>query len=147
MRLQEIVAEELRPFMAADRTNIHIDGPAVALDPRGALALGMAIHELATNAVKYGALSVPEGDIAVTWNVERTTEGERLALAWRERNGPPVESPVKRGFGLLLIERGLAHDMAGGATVEFLPGGLRASLHAPLTREGKSPPPEPAAAG
>ena len=147
VQLQEIVAEELRPFMATDRTNIHIDGPAVFLDPRGALALGMAIHELATNAAKYGALSVPAGDVAVTWAVERTIEGEHLTLGWREHNGPPVTAPTKRGFGMLLIERGLAHDMAGKATVEFLPDGLRASFHAPLTRTGQPPPPEPAASG
>ena len=83
--LAEIVAEELKPYMAKERANVLIEGPPVPLDPRGALALGMAIHELATNAVKYGALSVPEGDVAVTWTVERTGDDEHLMLDWIEK--------------------------------------------------------------
>ena len=132
VQLREILAEELRPFMAADRANIRIQGPPVPLDPRGALALGMAIHELATNAAKYGALSVPEGDVAVTWDVERSSGGEYLTLDWTERNGPPVMAPAKRGFGTTLIERGLAHDLSGEARIEFLPDGVRASVRAVL---------------
>ena len=132
VQLDEIVAEELRPFMAGDRTNIVIEGPAVSLDPRGALALGMAIHELATNAAKYGALSMPEGDVAVTWDVERTDEGKHLLLDWVERNGPPVKEPANRGFGSILIERALGHDLSGKATIEFLPEGVRAVVRAPL---------------
>ncbi len=133
--LQEIVAEELRPFMASDRINIRIAGPAVPLDPRGALALGMAIHELATNAAKYGALSVSEGDVAVTWAVERKGDEGSLVLDWVEQNGPPVTPPDKRGFGTVLIERGLAHDLFGEANVQFLPEGVRATLRAPLRSE------------
>ena len=134
VELREVVAEELRPFMASDRTNVRIEGPPVMLDPRGALALGMAIHELATNAVKYGALSVAEGDVAVTWTLERNQDAnsQQLVLDWVEQNGPPVTAPAKRGFGMTLIERGLAHDLSGQAKVEFLPGGVRASVRAPL---------------
>ena len=106
VQLQEIVAEELRPFMAGDRANIRVEGPPVPLNPRGALALGMAIHELATNAAKYGALSVPEGDVAVTWTVERHGDAEHLALDWTERNGPPVAVPARRGFGTTLNRAG-----------------------------------------
>ena len=142
VQLDEVVAEELRPFMATDRRNVRIDGPAVPLDPRGALALGMAIHELATNAVKYGALSVPEGDVAVTWHVEGGGDDRHLVLDWTERNGPPVTVPGKRGFGTTLIERGLAHDLSGQATVEFRPGGVRASVRAPL-RDGAGLPVAP----
>jgi two-component system CheB/CheR fusion protein len=130
VQLKEIVVEEMRPFTASDRANIRIEGPAVALDPRSALALGMAIHELATNAAKYGALSVPEGNVAVTWTTERSSGGERLALDWIEQNGPPVTAPTKRGFGRTLIERGLTHDLAGEAKVQFLPDGVRAHLSA-----------------
>ena len=132
--LQEVVAEELRPFMGSDRANIRIEGPAVPLEPRGALALGMAIHELATNAVKYGALSVPEGDVAVTWAVEGAGDGRTLVLDWSEQNGPPVAPPNKRGFGTVLIERGLVHDLSGEARIEFLPEGVRATVRAPLGR-------------
>ena len=136
--LAEIVAEELKPYLAKERANILIEGPPVPLDPRGALALGMAIHELATNAVKYGALSVPEGDVAVTWIVERTGDDMHLVLDWTEKNGPPVTAPTKRGFGTTLIERGLSYDLGGVAHVTFLPDGVRASLRAPL-RDPKKP--------
>ena len=130
VQLTEIIAEEMRPFTAGDRANIRIEGPAVALDPRSALALGMAIHELATNAAKYGALSVPEGNVAVIWTTERSGGGELLALDWIEQNGPPVTAPTKKGFGTTLIERGLTHDLAGEARVQFPPDGVRAHLSA-----------------
>ena len=139
VQLDEIVTEELRPFIAGDRTNIVIEGPIVSLNPRGALALGMAIHELATNAAKYGALSVPEGDVAVTWDVERTDDGEHLLLEWLERNGPPVPEPAKRGFGSVLIERALGHDLSGKAMIEFLPEGVRALVRAPLPTKAGEP--------
>jgi len=144
VQLREVVEEELRPFMAGDRASIEIEGPPVPLDPRGALALGMAIHELATNAAKYGALSVPEGNVAVTWAVERTGDDDHLVLNWIEQNGPPVTPPAKRGFGTVLIERGLAHDLSGEAKVQFLPGGVRASVRAPLRNGADGLPPPPA---
>ncbi len=133
VQLEEIVTEELRPFVADDRANIRIAGPAVPLDPRGALALGMAIHELATNAVKYGALSVQEGDVAVTWAVERDEDGDTLVLNWAEQNGPLVTPPAARGFGTVLIERGIAHDLRGEARIEFPAEGVRARVQAPLS--------------
>jgi len=144
VQLREVVEEELRPFMAGDRASIEIEGPPVPLDPRGASALGMAIHELATNAAKYGALSVPEGNVAVTWAVERTVDDDHLVLNWIEQNGPPVTPPAKRGFGTVLIERGLAHDLSGKAKVQFLPGEVRASVRAPLRNGADGLPPPPA---
>ena len=138
VQLKEIVAEEMRPFLAIDRVNIVIEGPAVLLDPREALAVGMAIHELATNATKYGALSVPEGNVAVTWTVDRTGDGEHLTLDWIERNGPPVTAPARRGFGTMLIERGLSHDLGGEAKLQFLPDGVRARLRAVVSRPSRS---------
>ena len=139
--LCEIVTEELNPFIAGDRSNIRIDGPVVALDPRGALALGMAIHELATNAAKYGALSVPEGNVAVTWAVDSTGESRVLMLDWVERDGPTVAPPARRGFGSVLIERGLAHDLAGEARIEFLPTGVTAHVRVPLGHAAPNPGP------
>ena len=130
--LEEIIAEELRPYMAENRTNVRIKGPPVPLEPRGALALGMAIHELATNAVKYGALSVPEGNVGVTWGVEQTDAGQHLVLEWVEQDGPAVTPPSSRGFGSTLIERALSHDMSAQAKIEFLPGGVRAHIRAPI---------------
>jgi two-component sensor histidine kinase len=136
--LSDIVREELKPFINDDRLNVTLNGPDIALDARGALAVGMAVHELTTNAVKYGALSVPEGDVAVTWSIEVLDEENTFSLDWRERNGPPVSAP-KRGFGLTLIERGLSHDLAGRAHVEFLPEGVHATLCAPLRRRDQRP--------
>ena len=130
--LEEIIAEELRPYMAENRTNVRIKGPPVPLEPRGALALGMAIHELATNAVKYGALSVPEGNVGVTWSVEQTDAGQHLVLEWVEQDGPAVTPPSSRGFGSTLIERALSHDMSAQAKIEFLPDGVRAHVRAPI---------------
>lgn len=132
VQIQEIVMEELRPFMSDDRRNVHIEGPSVALNSRAALVFGMSIHELATNAVKYGALSVPGGDITVTWSVEQSDQDKELVLEWAERNGPPVTDPARRGFGTVLIERGLAHDLSGKANVEFQPDGVKALFRAPL---------------
>ena len=131
--LRDIVMEELKPFLAADRTNIVAEGPRILLEPRAALALGMAIHELTTNAVKYGALSVPEGIVTVTWRREQDSDGNPwLALHWTESKGPRVTPPMNPGFGMMLIERGLRQDMAAEVKVDFAVEGVRASLKAPL---------------
>ncbi len=142
VQLAEVAAEELRPFMAADRANIRIQGPAVPLGSRGALAFGMAIHELATNAAKYGSLSVTEGDVSVTWTIEEETGDGVLVLDWVEQNGPPVTAPSKRGFGSILIERGLTHDLSGEARIEFLTSGVRARIRAPLAKFADNSPPQ-----
>ena len=130
--LRDILLEELGPFISNDRTNVVLTGPLVLLEPRFALALGMAAHELSTNAVKYGALSVPEGNVEVTWSVEAGTDHEQLLLEWVERNGPPVVSPNHRGFGMTLVECGFAHDVGGEVKLNFAPEGVVATLRAPL---------------
>jgi len=130
--LQDVVLEELKPYTARSGSNAVVKGPEVLVEPQKALALGMSIHELATNAVKYGALSVAEGHVSVTWNVEHDADGSRLVLDWVETNGPPVQASDRRGFGMTLIERSLAYELAGHATVEFAREGLRARLVASL---------------
>jgi two-component system CheB/CheR fusion protein len=134
--LRGIAAEQLKPFIAYSRSNVLLSGPAILVEPRAALALGVAIHELTTNAAKYGALSVDEGTVAVTWALDNGVEGENLVLDWVERNGPPVLPPDRYGFGMTLIERGLAHDLSGEVNVAFEPSGVRARLRAPLRRLG-----------
>ena len=131
--IHTVLTEELRPFMPTDRINAALTGATVLLQPRAALAMGMAVHELTTNAVKYGALSVPEGNVEVAWNVETIDAEEQLVLRWVERNGPPVLPPTHRGFGMTLIERGFAHDLGGASDVNFAPNGLIATLRAPVT--------------
>ncbi len=125
----EIVMEELKPFVSGERPNVVLTGGKVMLEPRAALALGMAIHELTTNAVKYGALSVPEGTVSVDWTVDAARQFE---LKWVERNGPPVTAPAGKGFGTTLIERSFAYDVSGAVNLDFAPEGVMATLRAPL---------------
>jgi two-component sensor histidine kinase len=113
-------------------------GPPVLLAPRAALTLGMIVHELATNAVKYGALSVAGGTVEVDWSLEPRefkpggAEPPILRLQWIERGGPPVRSPRRRGFGSRLILRGVATDLDGQAWLDFEPLGLRARMEFPI---------------
>ncbi len=130
--LLEVLVEETRPFLSHERANIVFDGPKIWLSPQAALALGMAIHELVTNAVKYGALSVPQGMVSVTWQIERDGRETEFQLHWIESGGPTVSPPTVRGFGTSLIERGFAHELSGSANIRFEPSGVRASLRAPL---------------
>jgi two-component sensor histidine kinase len=130
--LTTLLLKELRPFVNPDRSNVRIEGPTVLLEPRAALSLGMAIHELTTNAVKYGALSAEGGVVDVRWHREPTSDGEQLVLEWVERGGPPVTAPVNRGFGMTLIERALKQNMSAQVDVEFAVAGVKATLRAPL---------------
>ncbi|HEY1783882.1 MAG TPA: CheR family methyltransferase [Roseiarcus sp.] len=130
--LEDVVMVELRPFQSNDRQNIVVHGSHVLLEPQAALALGMGIHELTTNAVKYGALSTFEGHVDIRWRVERNEGQEQVVLEWVERGGPPVVTPVDRGFGMTLIERGLRQDMGADVRIEFASSGVVATLVAPL---------------
>ncbi len=107
---------------------VVIDGPDLSLSPKTAVNFAMTIHELATNALKYGALTRPEGRIEIRWQ----TKNQRLNLVWREMGGPAVVPPAKRGFGTRMIERGLAAELDGQVTVEFLPDGVVCTINAPL---------------
>jgi PAS domain S-box-containing protein len=113
-------------------TRFELTGPSIRLSPRTALSLSMALHELATNAVKYGALSVPEGRISIAWDLAPGSGAERLDLVWTERDGPPVQPPSSRGFGSRLIERGLAAELSGEATIQFEPAGVVCRIRALL---------------
>jgi len=106
---------------------IHINGPNVLISPNDALTVGLMLHELLTNAVRYGALSTPEGELHISWQID-TSDMEApdiVSVLWEERNGPPVTPPERRGFGLNLIERALAHELDKPITIEFPPSGLR----------------------
>ena len=107
-----VVRRALRPWREEERIRFQVEGPAVHLDPKRALALGMAFHELATNAAKYGALSTDTGMVRVTWHLE--PDGKQLKLRWEEQGGPR-SGPPSRGFGLRLIEQGLARNFRQGA--------------------------------
>ena len=94
-----------------------------------ALNLALALHELATNALKYGALSVDGGLVAFDWSVEERT----LVLRWRESGGPPVAPPSRRGFGVRLIEDGVTREVGGRAAIDYRPDGLVCELRLPLS--------------
>jgi PAS domain S-box-containing protein len=123
------LAEEAIGHHNDQEERIAFSGPRLILSPKAAVSLVMALHELGTNAAKYGALSTPAGRVTVAWEI---APGDRLRLEWREQGGPPVEPPARRGFGFRMIERALAADLAGVARIEFEPDGLVCRIDAPL---------------
>lgn len=133
--LREVVESVLPPFRAAAGDGrFNIEGPPVQLLAQRALSLALAVHELATNAVKYGALSTESGHVDLVWSVEGGDEKPMLRMEWREHGGPPVAEPGRQGFGSRLIERALPSDFLGTARIEYAPAGLVFTLTAPLER-------------
>jgi two-component sensor histidine kinase len=130
--LNEVISQELEPHQNEARDRVSLRGDEVRLSAKAALALGMAIHELATNAAKYGGLSADDGCVDVEWTVAGGKGHRRLQLTWTERGGPPVRPPERRGFGSRLIERGLTHELGGAANLEFAPTGVRCVINMPL---------------
>ena len=127
--LNEVFAAALAPYRAEEHDRVRIEGPAIALRPAAALALGMVAHELATNAVKYGALSTAQGAVSVTWALEARSS-EQLVIDWVESGGPAAKKKVERGFGSRLIDMELK-TLRGTAKIEYAPGGVRAVLSMP----------------
>jgi two-component system CheB/CheR fusion protein len=123
--LANIVKDELEPF---GLQRVSLDGPALRVRPRQALSLGMVLHELATNAGKYGALSRAEGRVKVTWS----SQDGRLTLHWREQGGPSAAVPQETGFGMQLIQREIGYTLRGTSEIRFDPTGLSVTLTCPL---------------
>ncbi|MGE7368963.1 HWE histidine kinase domain-containing protein [Neorhizobium sp. NPDC001467] len=115
---------------------IRVDGPAMTLNSKGALAFALALHELATNAAKYGALSNEDGRIELTWSIEPVDEVPRLYLRWQEIGGPPVVAPTRRGFGSTMIERSLKSYFRGDAKMQYHPTGLIFEIDCDLEAAG-----------
>lgn len=129
--LEELVREEL---LAHAAVHARAEGPEVRLSQKAAEALGLALHELATNAVKFGALAQPGAAIAVTWRVEE----DALLLEWRESEVPAMDpQPGHSGFGREWIEQGLAYQLGAQAQLQFLPGGAVCVIRLPLARAGR----------
>lgn len=122
--LRDVIARALRPFLLNNPDRIRMAGPAVPLSPRLAVVLSMIVHEIATNAAKYGALSNETGRVTLDWEIIADAPKPRLRLTWTEIGGPPVTTPVRRGFGSRLIERSARDQLDGEATVDFLPRGV-----------------------
>lgn len=131
--LREVIADEVSPYGHAQSDDISLTGPAVRLTPRSAIILGMAFHELATNAAKHGALSVADGRVDVSWDVDGP--GGELMIRWIESGGPAVATPQRKGFGRFLLERGLAIEVHGKVQLDFDPGGLRCVIVLPSEKK------------
>lgn len=136
--LLDIVHAALEPFGVADGRSerFKVTGKNVRFPPKAALALGIAFHELATNAVKYGAFSGETGCVRVGWTIEPAPDGDRLILCWSEENGPPVAPPTKKGFGSRVIERGLAFELGGDTRLDYRPEGVLCTINIPAPQAG-----------
>lgn len=130
--LRDVIVAELSPYQTTETVRWHAIGPDIKVGPNAALALGMAIHELATNAAKYGALLVPDGRVDVTWEFRAAEKNPQLHLSWVETGGPLVEQPKKKGFGNRLITEGLALELDGKVRLDFDPAGVRCTIDVPL---------------
>jgi two-component sensor histidine kinase len=131
--LDEIVAQALQPFrLGLGETRILTKGPKVRLEPKTAIAIALALHELATNAVKYGALSTSDGRIDFHWSLSKGRGPRELTATWREIDGPRVSPPTRAGFGTRLIERGLAADLNGEVRIDYPVDGVVCTIRARL---------------
>ncbi len=128
--LQRLIEEELAPYRAHAPTRVVIDGPPVALELRAAQSCALALHELATNAAKYGALSTPAGRIECVWSI---APDRGVAVIWTESGGPPAKKPNRRGFGMNVIERSIADQLEGKVQFEWRSDGLRCTMRLPTS--------------
>ncbi|GIK98863.1 MAG: chemotaxis methyltransferase [Alphaproteobacteria bacterium] len=132
--LEDLIRSNLSAYVGEREGSIGLRGPDVILTPGAAATLGMVLYELATNAAKYGALSKPEGRIAVAWQVAGPAEGDQLSLTWAEQDGPPVQTPEGHGFGMSFIQRSVEYELRGSVQMDFQPEGLRLVLTIPFAR-------------
>lgn len=129
---RRIAEDVLAPHRRAGAETIVIDGPDVRLPARMGRMFGLALHELATNAAKYGALTEKGGHVRLDWTIDRTSEPQRLRICWREVGGPAVTPPDRQGFGSLLLQSVVGREMGGEAELDYRPGGLVYQLTIPL---------------
>lgn len=124
--LRDLVNAVMEPFsdVAGRSARFTLRGKNIALPPNTILAVAIALHELATNAVKYGAFSNDVGTIKIEWCPVTAASGQRLTLLWEEQHGPPVTPPTHKGFGTWVIERGLTHELGGHVTLKYLEHGV-----------------------
>jgi two-component sensor histidine kinase/PAS domain-containing protein len=135
--LSSIAKQELAPYLREDAARVQIDGPTLLLEPKTAQAIAVAFHELATNAAKYGALSNGEGRVEVAWAC--ATDG-RLNLCWIERGGPPVTTPMRKGFGTNIVGRIIREQSKGEMRIDWKPAGLECEIILPTTSDLNSSP-------
>lgn len=133
--VRAVIWAEMAPYAQGSETHLEMSGPEVQLAPNDALSLGLAIHELATNAAKYGALSTLDGKVKVQWQL---ITQDLARIEWTEQGGPPVDNSAtrKRGFGTDLIEKIVAHELRNPVDLRFEPDGVRCNLIIPVRRPG-----------
>ena len=131
--LRDIVLEAIRPYQQDGGERFNIEVSSLRIPPGMALPISMCLHELLTNAVKYGSLSVDAGRVAITWSVHETGLRCRLLLRWEETGGPLVTEPTRTGFGTRLIQRSLAQELGGEVEVRYAPMGVACLIDVPLT--------------
>lgn len=132
--LHELVRSQLGHHLDRQRSQITFDGPAILLKPEAAQGLGLGLHELATNAAKYGALSAPQGQVDIVWTRQPAGEGHGIEIVWKEHGGPLVVPPLRRGFGTMVIERHLANALDTEVSLSFLPDGVECRFTVPVTQ-------------
>jgi two-component sensor histidine kinase len=131
----QLVRGQLAPFVDEQDPRVSIRGPAVDLKAEAVEALGLALHELATNSLKYGALSDPAGRVEIVWNVNAPADPEerRFRMEWIEHATSPVGPPSHKGFGRTVIEHTVETTLRGTVTLDFPPAGLRWCIDAPAS--------------
>ncbi len=134
--LADIVASVVAAHGETER--FSVEGPPVRLAPKATLALSMALHELMTNAAKYGSLSNENGQVRLVWRRSKADAGERLRMTWEEIHGPPVSPPTRQGFGTRLITGGLARELGGEVRLDYPPNGVICEIDAELGQTGQS---------
>jgi PAS domain S-box-containing protein len=137
--LGKLVDEEFAPYRSDNAERVSSEGPAILLQPSTAQTLALALHELATNAAKYGALSATEGRVSLRWRLEN----RKIVLEWKERNGPSVSTPASRGYGMRVVHAGIEHQLGGTVSFQWLPDGLECTMvvphdDKPARREGSA---------
>jgi two-component sensor histidine kinase len=131
--LSKIVQSQLAPLIEDHRTRVEANGPTTIVSPAAAQAISMAVYELAANALKYGALSVPAGRVQISWGISDVNGSRDFRLSWVETGGPPASPPRKKGFGSTIIENMVARSLLGKAELKYTSTGLSWKLVAPET--------------
>jgi PAS domain S-box-containing protein len=133
--IERLVSEEMAPYRGAGASRVVIGGPPVFLSPERAQNLALALHELATNSAKYGALSAANGVLKVSWQ----SEPNGMTLHWQESGGPPVAAPASQGFGTKIMNASIKHQLGGNVTWDWRSSGLHCTLQIPLGMDGDLP--------
>lgn len=131
--LRQVVEASTKPFHEGHSAQFQIEGPDLELPSGSTVALGMALHELCTNAAKYGALSTKEGRVSIKWSATAREDGPGFELLWQETGGPPVSPPKRTGFGSVIVQRALEQSIKGRVEVSFDRTGFSCRINAPLT--------------